>query len=519
MENIADTIPSTLTAPFLYPSPSDAALKLAFVGKDVNSVQAPAAIVDSAVVKRNCRLMLEAAHELGIDFRAHVKAHKTTQITKLSVGQDSKSVKLVASTISEIENLLPWLLECKAEGKEISVLYGVPFSHSSIPRLAAVSQTLGPGTIGLFVDHPVHIKFLDQIDEQIWPSRIPVFVVIDVGHHREGVTAHSKQLADIAYALSSSNRTYLAGLYTHMGQAKGVNSPDEALKCMSTELEGLQEGAIEFLKCAGAQESNDPMVAKKIVLSLGATPTVTAVQNLFDSIEGAQRYRAMIDQINQSFAVELHAGVYMLLDMEQLATRARPSVSPTDPTKSLLSFSDIGLRILVEVVSLYPDRSERPEALIAAGSIVLGREPCKSYPGWGVVSPWPATQGPHYDTERSRAGWIVGRVSQEHGILTWEGSKDKIRELEVGRKLLIWPNHACIAGVNFGWYLVVDSNSQEPDKIVDVWTRWRECSNDNNMNQLPTAARLPLLDEENKRTERPHALSSRTVRPSPLPNT
>ena len=364
-------------------------------------------------------------------------------------------------------------MECKAEGKEISVLYGVPFSHSSIPRLAAVSQTLGPGTIGLFVDHPVHIKFLDQIDEQIWPSRIPVFVVIDVGHHREGVTAHSKQLADIAYALSSSNRTYLAGLYTHMGQAKGVNSPDEALKCMSTELEGLQEGAIEFLKCAGAQESNDPMVAKKIVLSLGATPTVTAVQNLFDSIEGAQRYRAMIDQINQSFAVELHAGVYMLLDMEQLATRARPSVSPTDPTKSLLSFSDIGLRILVEVVSLYPDRSERPEALIAAGSIVLGREPCKSYPGWGVVSPWPATQGPHYDTERSRAGWIVGRVSQEHGILTWEGSKDKIRELEVGRKLLIWPNHACIAGVNFGWYLVVDSNSQEPDKIVDVWTRWR----------------------------------------------
>ena len=76
MENIADTIPSTLTAPFLYPSPSDAALRLAFVGKDINAVQAPAAVVDSAVVKRNCRLMLEAANELGVDFRAHVKAHK-----------------------------------------------------------------------------------------------------------------------------------------------------------------------------------------------------------------------------------------------------------------------------------------------------------------------------------------------------------------------------------------------------------------------------------------------------------
>lgn len=78
MENIADNIPSTLTAPFFYPSPSDAALKLAFVGKDINSVQAPAAIIDSAVVKRNCRLMLEAAHELGVDFRAHVKTHKVS---------------------------------------------------------------------------------------------------------------------------------------------------------------------------------------------------------------------------------------------------------------------------------------------------------------------------------------------------------------------------------------------------------------------------------------------------------
>lgn len=76
MDNIADTFSSTLTASFLYPSPSDAALKLAFINKDINSVQAPAAIVDSAVIKRNCRLMLEAAHKLGVDFRVYVKTHK-----------------------------------------------------------------------------------------------------------------------------------------------------------------------------------------------------------------------------------------------------------------------------------------------------------------------------------------------------------------------------------------------------------------------------------------------------------
>ena len=47
--------------------------------------------------------------------------HQTTQLSKLQVGKDSKSVKLVASTVAEIENLMPWLVECKREGKEVNV--------------------------------------------------------------------------------------------------------------------------------------------------------------------------------------------------------------------------------------------------------------------------------------------------------------------------------------------------------------------------------------------------------------
>jgi len=121
----ANSIPeislSSLTAPLLYPSPSEAALKLHYIGKKIQDVQAPAVIIDAAVARRNCKLMLETAHELGVSFRAHVKTHKTTQLSKLQVGEDSQSVKLVASTVSEIENLLPWLLECKAQGQEVNV--------------------------------------------------------------------------------------------------------------------------------------------------------------------------------------------------------------------------------------------------------------------------------------------------------------------------------------------------------------------------------------------------------------
>ncbi|KXL42975.1 hypothetical protein M433DRAFT_58996 [Acidomyces richmondensis BFW] len=458
-------------APLLYPSPAAAALKLQYVGKNIEDVQAPATILDVAVVKRNCDLMLEAVSTLGLGFRAHVKTHKTIEIAKLQVGESSKSVNLVASTVAEIENLVSWLLECKAQGRDVNVLYGVPVTPSSIARLASVVRALGQGSIGLFIDHPSHIKLLDQISLSTWPGRIPVWINIDVGYHREGVAADSEKLAEIAREIKNSTRTHLVGVYTHMGQSYSSSSPEEALNFMSDELKGLEDGAVKLLKFF--DDSEEAASRPKITLSLGATPTTTAVQNLVEATQEGKQYLTMIERVKESFYVELHAGVYPIMDMQQLAARARPAVSLSTQNKTLLSYSDIGARTLVEVASLYLDRGEQPEALIAAGSIVLGREPCKSYPGWGVVSPWPAQQGSHYDPEGSKTGWIVGRVSQEHGILTWEGPKDQMRQLEIGQKLLIWPNHACIAGANFGWYLVVNGSGPDPEKIVDVWVRWR----------------------------------------------
>ncbi|EME39790.1 hypothetical protein DOTSEDRAFT_74629 [Dothistroma septosporum NZE10] len=460
------------TAASLYPSPSEASLKLQFLGQKIEDVQAPAAIIDAAVVRRNCRLMLETADKLGVSFRAHVKTHKTTEMSELQVGKDTKSVKLVASTVSEIEHLTPWLLKRKGRGDEVNVLYGLPVAPSAVLRLAAIARILGPGTVGLFVDHPAHVKLLANLSDDTWPGRVPVWVNIDVGYHREGVPAGSKQLADIAYALTASQKVTLGGIYTHYGLSYDVSSPEEALESMATELRGLEEGAVAFLKSAGANISSKAD-ASKVVLSLGATPTATAIQNLLEESGSGRQYRDMIGKCAKSFEVEFHGGVYPVMDMQQLATRARPQYAASDPNRSLLSFKDLGFRVLAEVASVYPDRGDKPEALIAAGSIVLGREPCKSYPGWGVVTPWPAQEGQHYDPEGSKTGWIVGKVSQEHGNLRWEGPQDHVRHLELGEKLLIWPNHACIAGVNFGWYLVVDSEHSHPETVVDVWVRWR----------------------------------------------
>lgn len=67
------TLPS---APHLYPAPSQATLASHFVGKQIKDVQAPAAIIDAAIVRRNCDALSNAINRLGVGFRAHVKTHK-----------------------------------------------------------------------------------------------------------------------------------------------------------------------------------------------------------------------------------------------------------------------------------------------------------------------------------------------------------------------------------------------------------------------------------------------------------
>ena len=59
-----------------YPLPTPSSLQLQYVGKKVFDLPTPAAIIDRAVVKRNCDAMLEVCSKLGVGFRAHVKSHK-----------------------------------------------------------------------------------------------------------------------------------------------------------------------------------------------------------------------------------------------------------------------------------------------------------------------------------------------------------------------------------------------------------------------------------------------------------
>ena len=350
------------------------------------------------------------------------------------------------------------------------VLYGIPLPPSQVHRLGLLGKRLGPSSISVLVDHPSQLSSGNAF-KQIAGFPLQYLVKVDTGYHRAGVSyntnAFEELVKDIAQ-IEEKGLGILAGFYSHAGHSYSVNSSEEALQLLTEEIKGLEEATIAAEAVLGSQSPH------RYTLSVGASPTVLSIENLAVTTVNSRtdELRELISRVQGTHLIELHAGVYPLLDLQQLATKASPSaVSNAQSSPHIKSLDDVALSILVEVASVYDHRNP-PEALVAAGTLALGREPCKSYDGWGVVSDWEL----EHNNSSGGSGWKIGRISQEHSILTPHGDhQTKQAQLHVGQRLRIWPNHACVASAGFSWYLVIDSDLPDDrhNEIVDVWVRSR----------------------------------------------
>jgi len=330
------------------------------------------------------------------------------------------------------------------------------------------------------IDHQAQLQSAVAINQiaGVTPS---IFVKVDMGGSRAGVLPLSATASTIISSildLHSAKTIHFLGLYAHAGQSYAGSSRSTALDYLRQELESL------FVT---AEQVHSDSPALPLVLSVGATPTTTSIRNLLfptaslsdEENIAISALRATIQVIKDTNStIEIHAGVYPTLDIQQLSTHALPFSG----AHAALGWNDLALTIVAEIASIYPNRgpNNTNEYLIAAGTLALGRESCKAYPGWGILTPWnrPGEQMLS-ELPESFSGYSVGRISQEHGIIAWRdaGKKPMPEEaaaFEIGQKVRVWPNHACVAGAGYGWYFVVDSSLEgREDEIVDVWVRWR----------------------------------------------
>jgi D-serine deaminase-like pyridoxal phosphate-dependent protein len=192
------------------------------------------------------------------------------------------------------------------------------------------------------IDHPAQLDSVSRIYEK---SGVPplIFIKIDMGGHRAGVIPETTACTDLIASVSSLaklNECVFHGLYSHAGHSYSSNSQTVALDYLRQELESLlvTVGAVHL-----TFDNKTPLV-----LSVGATPTTTSIRNLFVDATSEEESRevsalkATIGAIRElGHEIELHAGVYPVLDLQQLATHALPeNMLDVSAFKLLLSSKD-----------------------------------------------------------------------------------------------------------------------------------------------------------------------------------
>ncbi|KAB8277159.1 hypothetical protein BDV30DRAFT_234960 [Aspergillus minisclerotigenes] len=79
-------------------------LRDSYVVKDVGDVPKPALVLDAAIIQRHCEAMVRTVKELA------------AEIAEMQVDDKSLEGNFIASTILEIETLVPLLKKLREEG-------------------------------------------------------------------------------------------------------------------------------------------------------------------------------------------------------------------------------------------------------------------------------------------------------------------------------------------------------------------------------------------------------------------
>jgi len=237
-------------------------------------------------------------------------------------------------------------------------------------------------------------------------------IEINCGDNRAGVDPNGAELLEIAKALEDK----LAGVMTHAGQSYECRS----IECIRGVAEDERKSVVTAAdRLRGAGFSCD-------VVSVGSTPTMTHAGNL-DGV------------------TEARPGVYMFQDLFQAEIES-------------CGKSDIAVTVLASVIG----RNLRARRLlIDAGAIALSKDrstqATRHDAGFGEIR--------DIDNADSLGKCIIERAYQEHGAATVKD--DALARLNIGDRVRVLPNHACLTASTHEHYYVVNGNRD----VIDVWER------------------------------------------------
>lgn len=247
-------------------------------------------------------------------------------------------------------------------------------------KLERLRRVARTARVAVGVDNAVQVEALSQVFRRE-PRPLPVRIEVEVGEQRSGLVP-GQELVQLAKLIVQSPGLDFEGLFSHEGHTYGACSPEECADLFRVS----QQDTLTAARLIRKSGIDCPVV------SIGATPSLL----LGEILPGV---------------TEIRPGTYILMDAAQ--------------GNAVGDFSRCAATVLATVVSKpVPHRVVLDAGVKALTAFTRDRGICVT-PGHGIVKQY---------------GERISKLYDEHGLLN---SEVAYRELQIGDKVEIIPNHIC----------------------------------------------------------------------------
>jgi D-serine deaminase-like pyridoxal phosphate-dependent protein len=352
----------------------------------------PTLLLDKNKCKRNIETMFLKAKNNNVSFRPHFKTHQSLEIGRWfkEFGVD----KITVSSLEMAEYFSP-------EWKDITVAF--PVNILEIETINRLSENI---TLNILAESVEAAKFLAQNVK----NQIGIFIKIDVGYHRTGLSPDStQQIDEILDVISSCNKLIFKGFLSHTGQNYKCRTKTDILSNHNT-----SRKIMTGLKAKYIGSFPD------LIISLGDTPGCSVADD-FSGID------------------EIRPGNFVFYDLMQYQIGS-------------CSIDQIAVAMACPIVSIH---TERNEIVIYGGGVHFSKESLEIEnvgTVYGIV------------VEQFNEGWgdlisdmYLKVLSQEHGIISVPAST--ISKYKIGDLLFILPVHSCMTAneMKYSQYTLITS--------------------------------------------------------------
>lgn len=244
------------------------------------SVETPSVCIDQHLMEQNIERMAAGLKGKGVDFRPHVKSHKSLEVARRQI--EAGAVGLTAASIGEAEVFVEGGFD------DVFIAYPLWVTNAKAVRIRKLLE-FARVAVGVSSVEGAH----NLVERMGGADQLRVIIEVDSGELRTGVTSPEMAIA-VADVIAQSDLR-LGGIFTHGGHSYAGS--DAVAAAASDEVRSLLNAA-QALKSAGHVVET---------LSAGSTPTA-----LVSAVAGVTEERP---------------GTFIFGDRQQVALGAHPADS------------------------------------------------------------------------------------------------------------------------------------------------------------------------------------------------